>query len=147
MKNYNCYTCQEPLKVSIHFHTYIRQHGPQIQRCQLCGAQHEIDGKNNIILKVPGKPLAKLSQEFPYPEYQPTRCGPYRVRFQSGNWSKILITWDMDSGGIWRNGAALFHSGSIVSWQGLAGPDEHTKRMPYELVDALPVAEVEGDDE
>jgi len=146
MKNYNCYTCQEPMKVSIHFHTYIRQHGPQQQRCPLCGAVHSVDGKNEIRLLTPGAPLAKLSQEYPYPQYAPYRVGGYRVRFENGNWSKSLVTWDADNHA-WRDGPILYRDGSIVAWQGLAGDMEHTKRMPYDLGQPLPIAAIEEDEE
>lgn len=132
------------MKVSIHFHTYIRMHGPQQQKCMLCGAIHIVDGKNNITLKTPGTPVAKLSQEYAYPEYRPYRVGAYRVRYSSGAWSKTYVTWDGD---VWRNGPVLFHEGSIVAWQGLAGDMEHTKRMPYDMADPLPVMADDGDDE
>lgn len=135
MKNYNCFTCQEPMKVSIHFHTYIRLHGAQVQRCQLCGAEHIVDGKNHITLKTPGRPLARLSQEYSYPEHKPYRVGPYRVRYSTGNWAPTMATWDGD---VWRNGPILFHAGSIIAWQGLAGDMEHTKRLPYDLNEPLP---------
>jgi DNA-directed RNA polymerase subunit RPC12/RpoP len=135
MKNYNCMTCQEPMKISIFFHTYIRQHGPQVQKCFTCGALHDIDEKNNVRLKVMGTPMARLSMEFPYPEHKPYRVGPYRVRYSNGTWSKVLVTYDGD---VWRNGPVLFHAGSIVAWQGLAGDMEHTKRMPYDMVPPMP---------
>lgn len=143
MKNYNCMTCQEPMKVSIFFHTFIRAHGPQQQRCVVCGAVHEVNEKNEIRLKTPGLQLARLSQEYDYPLYKPYRVGPYRVRYSSGNWAKSQVTWDGD---VWRNGPVLFHAGSIIAWQGLAGDMEHLKRMPYDLSAALPIP-VEGDDE
>jgi len=141
MKNYNCLTCQEPMKVSIFFHTYIRSNGPQKQRCPMCGAVHEVNGKNEIRLTVPGAQMAKLSQEYGYPEHKPWRVGAYRVRYSNGQWSKVKVTWDGD---VWRNGPVLFHAGSIVAWQGLAGDMEHLKRMPYDLTDPLPY---NGDDE
>jgi hypothetical protein len=123
------------MKVSIHFHTYIRMHGPQNQKCYTCGAIHLVDEKNRITLKTPGQPLAKLSQEYPYPEYAPYRVGAYRVRYSNGNWSKTLVSWN---GEVWSNGPIVFHVGSIVAWQGLAGDMEHTKRMPYDLAAPLP---------
>lgn len=123
-------TCQEPMKISIQFHTYIRARGPTPQRCMLCGAVHMIDGNNKITLNEPGHPLARLSQEYPYPEYAPYRVGAYRVRYSNGNWSKALINWDGEK---FNNGPILFREGSITSWQGLAGDMEHTKTMPYEL--------------
>lgn len=123
------------MKVSIHFHTFIRAHGPQVQKCMICGALHEVDEKNNIRLKVPGSPLAKLSQIYDYPEHKPYRVGDYRVRYSNGNWSKTYVTFDGD---VWRNGPVLFHAGSIVAWQGLAGDMEHTKRMPYDIAPPIP---------
>ena len=132
------------MKVSIHFHTYIRMHGMQVQKCMLCGALHEVDEKNNIRLKTPGVPLAKLSSEFAYPEYKPYRVGAYRVRYSNGNWAKSYVTWN---GEAWHNGPVMFHAGSIVSWQGLAGDMEHTKRMPYDIAPPLPYEPVDSDDE
>src|SRR5579864_8100452 len=142
MHNYNCHTCQEPMKVSVYFHTFIRANGPTPQKCMLCGAVHEVDGRNQIRLIKPGAPIAKLSQEYPYPEYRPYRVGDYRVRYSNGNWSKSYVTFDGD---VWRNGPVLFHVGSIIAWQGLAGDMEHTKRMPYDI--AAPIPFVPGDTE
>ncbi len=142
MKNYNCMTCQEPMKISIFFHTYIRQHGPQKQCCVMCGAVHEIDGKNYVRLSIPGAQMARLSQEYAYPEYKPFRTGPYRVRYSNGQWAKVMAMFDGD---VFRNGPLLFQAGSIMAWQGLAGDMEHLKRMPYDLVPPLPYDG--GDDE
>jgi hypothetical protein len=135
LKNYNCLTCAEPMKVSIQFHTYIRANGPQVQKCYKCGALHDVDEKNNIRLRTPGVQLAKLSPEYPYPECKPYRVGAYRVRYAGGQWGKSAAMWD---GEVFRNGPILFHAGSIVAWMGLAGDMEHLKRMPYELIDPLP---------
>ena len=144
MKNYNCMTCQEPMKVSIHFHTYIRLHGPQTQKCFKCGALHDVDEKNNIRLKTPGVPLAKLSCEYPYPEYAPYRVGPYRVRFSTGNWAKSYLTWDGEG---FHNGPVRFATDSIQSWQGLAGDMEYLKRMPYVIADPISCEGVDDADD
>lgn len=134
------------MKISVFFHSYIRANGPQQQKCMKCGALHDIDEKNNVRLKQAGTQLARLSQEYPYPEYKPFRIGPYRVRFSNGNWAKSLVTWDADNE-CWRDGPVLFHTGSIIAWQGLAGDMEHIKRMPYMLGEPLDISTVEGDDE
>jgi hypothetical protein len=132
------------MKISIHFHTYIRQYGPQVQKCYVCGALHDVDEKNNVKLKVPGVPLAKLSQEYPFPEYEPYRTGAYRVRFSTGNWCTHLRMWDADIRQF-RDGACLFAAHSIMGWQGLAGDMEHLKTMPYKL--GAPLSIVGDDDE
>lgn len=134
MKNYNCLTCQDPMKISVMFHSYIRMHGPQQQKCYKCGAIHDIDEKNNVRLRTPGEPLAKLSVEFPYPDYKPYRVGAYRVRYSNGTWGKVKATWDGD---VFRNGPILFHEGSIIAWQGLATEFEHTRKMPYDMADPM----------
>lgn len=131
MHNYNCHTCQEPMKVTLMFQSYVRLHGSQRQKCYACGAIHEVAENNKISLLVAGTPMAKLSQEYAFPEYAPYRVGAYRVRYSTGNWSKVLIVWD---GEHWHNGPIVFATGSIISWQGLAGDMEHLKRMPYDLV-------------
>lgn len=144
MKNYNCFTCQDPLKISIHFHTYIRANGPQRQKCYNCNAVHEVDEKNNIRLVIPGERIAALSPVFSYPEYKPHRVGAYPVQYSNGTWSKMLATWD---GEVWRNGPVLFHEGSIIAWQGLAGDMEHLKRIPGHYADPLPEQLNMDDDE
>lgn len=141
-KSYNCFTCQEPLKINVLFHTYIRKNGPQKQKCMHCGAVHDVDEKNNVRLAIPGTQMAKLSMEYPYPEHKPYRTGPYRVRYSNGNWSRALLNWN---GEHFHNGPVLLREGSIIAWQGLAGDMEHHKRMPYDHVP--PVADMpEGDD-
>lgn len=142
MINYNCLTCQDPMKVSIHFMAYIKSNGPTKQHCTACGAIHMIHPDKQITLHKPGALVARLSQEFPYPEYKPYRVGPYRVRYSSGNWAKSYITWDGDA---WRNGNILFHSGSIIAWQGLGGDMEHYKTMPYEHSDPIPYTPGDGE--
>jgi hypothetical protein len=142
VKNYNCLTCQEPMKVSIYFHTFIRQHGPQQQRCMRCGAVHDVDEKNNIRLRSPGVQIARLSEEFAYPEYPPTRVGAYRVRYSNGQWGKTYANWN---GEMFHNGPVMFREGSIISWQGLAGDMEYLKKMPYDIADPLP--DMGSDDE
>lgn len=133
------------MKVSIHFHSYIRAHGPQVQKCYTCGALHEVDEKNNIRLKQAGEPMARLSLEYGYPEYKPHRTGAYRVRYSNGQWAKTLVTWDGD---VWRNGPVLFQAGSIVAWMGLGGDMEHMKKLPYNLPSPLPYVDAiaDGDD-
>jgi hypothetical protein len=125
------------MKVSVYFHTYIRSNGPTHQKCMLCGAIHLVNEHNHITLWRAGEPLAKLSQEYPFPECIPYRVGAYRVRYSNNNWSKGLVTWD---GERFHNGPIVFQTGSIIAWQGLAGDLEHTKKMPYELMAPLPLA-------
>lgn len=134
MKNYNCFTCQEPMKVSIFFHTYIRQNGPQQQKCTTCGAIHDIDEKNNIRLVSPGVQVARLSEVFPFPQYVPHRVGQYRVRWSTYNWSKTYLNWDGEK---FHNGPIVFSHGAIIAWQGLAGDMEHLKKIPGPLIDAI----------
>jgi hypothetical protein len=133
--NYSCHTCGEPMKVSIHFMTYIKSNGAQKQHCVVCGAIHQVNPDQSICLTKSGAMMARLSQEYDYPEYKPYRPGPYRVRYANGNWSKSYVTWNGDA---WHNGPVFFRDGSIVAWQGLAGDMEHLKRMPYEHDEPLP---------
>lgn len=144
MHNYTCHTCQEPMKITDHMHSYLRLNGPTRQKCFMCGAIHLIDAKNNVSLVTPGHPVAKLSMVYPYPEYAPYRVGPYRVLYENGNWAKVLVTWN---GEHWHNGPIVFSAGAIVGFQGLAGDMEHTKRMPYDLAPPIEIPNIEGDEE
>lgn len=132
------------MKVTIHFHSYIRLNGSQRQKCMHCEAVHLVDEKNRVTLLTPGQPLAKLSMEYPFPEYEPYRVGSYRVRYENGNWAKMLVTW---TGEGWRNGPIAFSAGAIISWQGLAGDMEHTKRMPYDIAPPLDMPVDDGGEE
>lgn len=116
------------MKVSVQFHWYIVGNGMQHQKCQNCGAVHDVT-PDKITLSTPGVPFAKLSAFYDYPEYKPYRVGPYRVMFQTGNIAKSYYEWD---GETFRNGPMILSPGTIIAWQGLAGDNEHTKRMPYE---------------
>lgn len=135
MKNYNCHTCQEPMVVSLSFHSYIRQHGPQHQKCMTCGAVHDVDEKNNIRLVKAGIQVARLSDVFSFPLYVPHRVGQYRVQWSTGNWSTSYLNWDGEK---FHNGPIIFSAGAIIAWQGLAGDMEHLKTIPGALLDALP---------
>lgn len=125
------------MKVSIFFHTYIRQHGPQQQKCQTCGAIHDVDEKNNIRLVKPGVQIAQLSDVFPYPEFEPYRVGPYRVQWSTKQWSKTYLNWDGEK---FHNGPVTFSRGAIMAWQGLGGNMEHMKHIANRLIDVLPDA-------
>lgn len=130
------------MTVTLQFHSWIRAQGPQPHRCMRCGAVHIIDGQNRITLKSHGQQVARLSPEYSYPEYAPYRPGPYRVRFNNGNWSKSYVNWN---GEYFHNGPVRFSDGSIMSWQGLAGDMEHLKLMPYDHTSPLP--EIGGNDD
>lgn len=143
MINYSCHTCQEPMKVSIHFMSYIKSNGPQRQHCVVCGAVHQVNQDQSICLVKAGAMVARLSQEYDYPEYKPYRPGAYRVRYSNGNWCKQYVTWN---GETFHNGPIFYREGSIVAWQGLAGDMEHTKQMPYEHDAPLAYLPGDGDD-
>lgn len=149
MHNYNCRTCQEPMKISVFFHTYITSNGPQQQKCTVCGCVHRIEWNgaarmHNITVTEPGVRVAKLSPVFPYPEHVPYRVGAYHVQFSNRNWSTSYWTWDGEK---FHNGPILLDQRNIIAWQGLAGDMEHTKQMPHDINDPLPTApDVEGDD-
>jgi hypothetical protein len=128
-RNYNCHSCQEPLKILPMFHMYIVTHGPQKQRCTICNAVHHVTS-DAVTLEIPGVLVARLSAVYDFPEYKPYRTGPYRVWFtKQYKAAKRLAHWDGDN---WCNGPVIFQDGSIWRWQGLGGDMEHTKKMPYE---------------
>jgi len=139
MRSYNCMTCQEPMQVSLMFDAFIRREGPQDQRCGKCGCVHHLTS-NSISLKERGVIMARLSQEYVYPDQPPTRVGAYRVRFSNGQWAKSYWYWD---GHGFVNGPIRLSRGSITSWQGLAGDMEHLRTMPYDLPAPIPA---HGDD-